>query len=207
MVCGGQSWTFGEPGRNDQGQPIIHEIVEKLGCTKLAYDSASDPEPLLADEDEIGTNELPDTQADEDSAIHSSENISLTDNNEFQSQPSSLAGSDIRSSRTNPNIDPMTTQREFASTCSTSCHTEMTSILDPSYLFGSEVSPTSVHLDEANESLGSKLFGELPTMTSDQFFQTTRGEFHDLFCGSFSESGISEQTQSIDAGLFSFQPL
>lgn len=34
MVRSGQSWELGEPDLNDRGQPIVHNIAQKLGCIR-----------------------------------------------------------------------------------------------------------------------------------------------------------------------------
>ncbi|KAJ3495232.1 hypothetical protein NLG97_g3541 [Lecanicillium saksenae] len=34
MVRSGQSWELGEPDLNDRGQPVVHNIAEKLGCIR-----------------------------------------------------------------------------------------------------------------------------------------------------------------------------
>lgn len=33
MVRNLEPWTLGEPECNDHGQPVIHDITQKLGCT------------------------------------------------------------------------------------------------------------------------------------------------------------------------------
>lgn len=34
MVRSGQQWDLGEPDLNDRGQPVIHNIAQKLGCIR-----------------------------------------------------------------------------------------------------------------------------------------------------------------------------
>lgn len=34
MVRNGQQWDLGEPDLNDRGQPVIHNIAQKLGCIR-----------------------------------------------------------------------------------------------------------------------------------------------------------------------------
>lgn len=34
MVRSGQAWELGEPDLNDRGQPIVHNIAQKLGCIR-----------------------------------------------------------------------------------------------------------------------------------------------------------------------------
>lgn len=38
MVQKGESWDYGDPGCNDRGQPIIHNIAEMLGCIRPNHD-------------------------------------------------------------------------------------------------------------------------------------------------------------------------
>jgi len=38
MVRKGENWNLGEPEVNDQGLPVIHNIVEKLGCIRPSPD-------------------------------------------------------------------------------------------------------------------------------------------------------------------------
>lgn len=34
MVRSGEQWDFGEPDLNDRGQPVVHNIAQKLGCIR-----------------------------------------------------------------------------------------------------------------------------------------------------------------------------
>lgn len=38
MVQKGERWDYGDPGCNDRGQPIIHNILEMLGCIRPNHD-------------------------------------------------------------------------------------------------------------------------------------------------------------------------
>lgn len=38
MVRNSQPWELGEPGLNDHGQPVMHNIAEKLGCLRTNSD-------------------------------------------------------------------------------------------------------------------------------------------------------------------------
>ncbi|KAH6974078.1 hypothetical protein EDB80DRAFT_595496 [Ilyonectria destructans] len=53
MIRNNQPWELGEPELNDRGQPVIHNIVQKLGC--IRGDSDIDlPIDLVFPEDEAG---------------------------------------------------------------------------------------------------------------------------------------------------------
>ncbi|KAH7111647.1 hypothetical protein B0J13DRAFT_516192 [Dactylonectria estremocensis] len=57
MVRNNQPWELGDPELNDRGQPVIHNIVQKLGCIRA--DSDIDlPIDLVFPEDEAGIAKL-----------------------------------------------------------------------------------------------------------------------------------------------------
>ena len=55
MVRNSQIWELGEPELNDRGQPIVHNIAQKLGCIRPNVDL---PVHSIFPEDEVGTAEL-----------------------------------------------------------------------------------------------------------------------------------------------------
>lgn len=57
MVRNGQSWDLGEPELNDRGQPVIHNIAQKLGCIRPQND-VDLPVSHIFPEDESGLGEL-----------------------------------------------------------------------------------------------------------------------------------------------------
>lgn len=57
MVRNGQQWDLGEPELNDRGQPIIHNIAQKLGCIRPNSDIDL-PVQSVFPEDEAGMAEL-----------------------------------------------------------------------------------------------------------------------------------------------------
>ncbi|KAH8745016.1 hypothetical protein F5883DRAFT_475909 [Diaporthe sp. PMI_573] len=57
MVRNGKRWDLGEPDVNDRGQPVIHNIVQKLGCIRPNSDIDL-PVHSLFPEDEQGLSEL-----------------------------------------------------------------------------------------------------------------------------------------------------
>ena len=57
MVRNSQSWDLGEPELNDRGQPVIHNIANKLGCIRPNSDMDL-PVHSVFPEDEAGLNEL-----------------------------------------------------------------------------------------------------------------------------------------------------
>lgn len=89
MVCEGQPWTFGEPGLNEQGQPILHHIIDKLGCTRLAYDTPSDDGVQSEGGDEDEDREMPDNRGI--TASTSLETTDLADDNEKRPEPLNMA--------------------------------------------------------------------------------------------------------------------
>ncbi|KAF4975429.1 hypothetical protein FZEAL_7777 [Fusarium zealandicum] len=57
MVRNNQSWELGEPELNDRGQPVIHNIAQKLGCIRPNSDIDL-PVHSVFPEDEAGMAEL-----------------------------------------------------------------------------------------------------------------------------------------------------
>ncbi|KAJ6443951.1 C6 transcription factor [Purpureocillium lavendulum] len=57
MVRSSQPWTLGEPELNDRGQPVIHNIAQKLGCIRPNSDIDL-PVHSVFPEDEAGMAEL-----------------------------------------------------------------------------------------------------------------------------------------------------
>ncbi|KAG8166528.1 hypothetical protein KVR01_002217 [Diaporthe batatas] len=57
MVRNGQQWDLGEPDLNDRGQPVIHNIAQKLGCIRPNSDIDL-PVHSVFPEDEQGLSEL-----------------------------------------------------------------------------------------------------------------------------------------------------
>lgn len=57
MVRNNQSWDLGEPELNDRGQPVIHDIAQKLGCIRPNSDIDL-PVHSVFPEDERGMQEL-----------------------------------------------------------------------------------------------------------------------------------------------------
>lgn len=57
MVRNSQSWDLGEPDLNDRGQPVIHNIAQKLGCIRPNNDIDL-PVHSVFPEDEAGMTEL-----------------------------------------------------------------------------------------------------------------------------------------------------
>lgn len=57
MVRSNQSWDLGEPELNDRGQPVIHDIAQKLGCIRPNSDIDL-PVHSVFPEDERGMHEL-----------------------------------------------------------------------------------------------------------------------------------------------------
>lgn len=57
MVRNGQQWDLGEPELNDRGQPVIHNIAQKLGCIRPNSDIDL-PVHSVFPEDEAGMVEL-----------------------------------------------------------------------------------------------------------------------------------------------------
>lgn len=57
MVRNGQTWDLGEPDVNDRGQPVIHDIAQKLGCIRPNSDIDL-PVHSVFPEDEAGMAEL-----------------------------------------------------------------------------------------------------------------------------------------------------
>lgn len=57
MVRNNQSWDLGEPELNDRGQPVIHNIAQKLGCIRPNSDIDL-PVHSVFPEDEAGMAEL-----------------------------------------------------------------------------------------------------------------------------------------------------
>jgi hypothetical protein len=57
MVRTGQQWDLGEPELNDRGQPVIHNIAQKLGCIRPNSDIDL-PVHSVFPEDEAGMTEL-----------------------------------------------------------------------------------------------------------------------------------------------------
>jgi hypothetical protein len=57
MVRNSQSWDLGEPDLNDRGQPVVHNIAQKLGCIRPNSDIDL-PVHSVFPEDEAGMGEL-----------------------------------------------------------------------------------------------------------------------------------------------------
>lgn len=57
MVRNGQQWDLGEPDLNDRGQPVIHNIAQKLGCIRPNSDMDL-PVHSVFPEDEQGLADL-----------------------------------------------------------------------------------------------------------------------------------------------------
>lgn len=57
MVRNGQQWDLGEPDLNDRGQPVIHNIAQKLGCIRPNSDIDL-PVHSVFPEDEQGLSDL-----------------------------------------------------------------------------------------------------------------------------------------------------
>ena len=57
MVRKGESWNLGDPDTNERGQPVIHNIAEKLGCIRPNSDIDL-PVHSVFPEDEAGMVEL-----------------------------------------------------------------------------------------------------------------------------------------------------
>lgn len=75
MVRSGQQWDLGEPDLNDRGQPVIHNIAQKLGCIRPNSDIDL-PVHSVFPEDEQGladlASQLEAQQQHEDSLHHTS---------------------------------------------------------------------------------------------------------------------------------------
>jgi hypothetical protein len=81
MVRSGQQWDLGEPDLNDRGQPVIHNIAQKLGCIRPNSDIDL-PVHSVFPEDEQGLSELArqlEEQQQHDKAGHSAEHDARTD--------------------------------------------------------------------------------------------------------------------------------
>ncbi|KAI8649791.1 Zn(2)-C6 fungal-type domain-containing protein [Fusarium keratoplasticum] len=57
MVRNNEPWELGEPGSNDHGQPVVHDIAQKLGCTRPSSD-INPPLHLGFPEDEVSMTKL-----------------------------------------------------------------------------------------------------------------------------------------------------
>ena len=57
MVRDGQPWELGEPELNDRGQPVIHDIAQKLGCIR-PHSDLDLPVSHIFPEDEASLSEL-----------------------------------------------------------------------------------------------------------------------------------------------------
>lgn len=57
MVRSSQPWDLGEPDLNDRGQPVVHNIAQKLGCIRPNSDIDL-PVHSVFPEDEAGMSEL-----------------------------------------------------------------------------------------------------------------------------------------------------
>lgn len=57
MVCKREEWKYGELGVNDQGRPLVHDIVSKLGCIRVC-DDIELPDHLSIPEDVSGLENL-----------------------------------------------------------------------------------------------------------------------------------------------------
>ena len=49
MIRNDKSWDLGEPGMNNRGQPIIHDIASKLGCIRPSLDLPANLPELAED--------------------------------------------------------------------------------------------------------------------------------------------------------------
>lgn len=81
MVRNGQQWDLGEPDLNDRGQPVIHNIAQKLGCIRPNSDIDL-PVHSVFPEDEQGLSELArqlEEQQQHEKAAHGVEHDARTD--------------------------------------------------------------------------------------------------------------------------------
>ena len=81
MVRNGQQWDLGEPDLNDRGQPVIHNIAQKLGCIRPNSDIDL-PVHSVFPEDEQGLSELArqlEEQQQHEKAGHGAEHDARTD--------------------------------------------------------------------------------------------------------------------------------
>ncbi|KAL1876301.1 Fluconazole resistance protein 1 [Diaporthe australafricana] len=81
MVRNGQQWDLGEPDLNDRGQPVIHNIAQKLGCIRPNSDIDL-PVHSVFPEDEQGLSELArqlEEQQQHEKAVHGTEHDARTD--------------------------------------------------------------------------------------------------------------------------------
>lgn len=185
MVREGQPWTFGEPGLNEQGQPILHHIIDKLGCTRLAYDTPSDDGVQSEGGDEHGDREMPDNRSI--TASKSLETTGLVDGNEKRPKPLNMAA-DL------PNGGDYTRQNLLSATpgCdegSTSSSLRLGKMeLDQSHLPESHSSftPLISNGECYFPEISMAAFGSSPVLTSDDFLRCSREDFHELFRGEFS---------------------
>lgn len=72
MVRSGQQWDLGEPDLNDRGQPVIHNIAQKLGCIRPNSDIDL-PVHSAFPEDEQGLADLAsqlETQQQHEDSLH-----------------------------------------------------------------------------------------------------------------------------------------
>jgi hypothetical protein len=57
MVRNGQPWDLGEPGSNERGDPIVHDIASQLGCIRPNADADLPPHSVFP-EDQAGLEKL-----------------------------------------------------------------------------------------------------------------------------------------------------
>lgn len=84
MVRNSQTWDLGEPDLNDRGQPVIHNIAQKLGCIRPNSDIDL-PVHSVFPEDEAGMTEL--ARQLEDQQAHDHDGTSQPKDNESSSYP------------------------------------------------------------------------------------------------------------------------
>ncbi|KAF4986672.1 hypothetical protein FGRMN_10724 [Fusarium graminum] len=77
MVRNNQSWDLGEPELNDRGQPVIHNIAQKLGCIRPNSDIDL-PVHSVFPEDEAGMAELA-RQLEDQQKEHGTQKESIKD--------------------------------------------------------------------------------------------------------------------------------
>lgn len=204
MVCEGQPWTFGEPGLNEQGQPILHHIIDKLGCTRLAYDTPSDDGVQSEGGDEDDDKEMPDNRSI--MASTSLETTGLADGNDVQPRPLNMVAALLNGGDyTRQNFLSATPGCDQASTSSNLRLENMEA--DQSHLSESDSSFTPLISTGACyfPEISMASFGSSPALTSDDFLRYSREDFHELFCGDFNCPDPVEEGQQSGARSLLFQ--
>ncbi|EYB21276.1 hypothetical protein FG05_08502 [Fusarium graminearum] len=93
MVRNNQSWNLGEPELNDRGQPVIHNIAQKLGCIRPNSDIDL-PVHSVFPEDEAGMAELA-RQLEDQQKEHEPHKEAIKDTDSSQQQSGMMANMDM----------------------------------------------------------------------------------------------------------------